>query len=161
MANKRRNNLDGMYTALPQSRRLVELGLKPSTADMHHFNISENGDYCTALCYDRSDAKWHEKYGGDYIPCWSGANLFGLLPTEVYDMDCYHALEVTRGDSEHLESGTYFISYCDLVTFAGGTFTEAAFKAMEWILTKTKKRKCGRMLQDAGISVNVLTTKDY
>ena len=57
-------------TTKEQSQRLLELGLKPETADMHHYRWSE-GYWDTYTCPPR---------GSDscYIPAWSLHRLFEM-----------------------------------------------------------------------------------
>ena len=60
------------YTSIEQSKKLLELGLKPETADMNHY---EKDDGWVTL------PKGQISYGGfQIIPCWSLGALLGIMP---------------------------------------------------------------------------------
>ena len=58
------------YTTLEESRLLIELGVKPETADMHYWN-AEGKDY---VYVGKSDTV-------NSVPCWSLNALIELFPT--------------------------------------------------------------------------------
>ena len=62
------------YTSLNQSELLVQLGVDPNTADMHHVMLCD-GYYTSPYC----DARDAELNG--YVPCWSLNALIELFPT--------------------------------------------------------------------------------
>ena len=67
-------------TTKEQSKRLLDLGLKRETADMHHYKWSE-GYWDIQACPVRGTEPC-------YIPAWSLHRLLCLLPTEyTYDID--------------------------------------------------------------------------
>lgn len=64
------------YTSIEQSKKLLELGLDPETADMHYMFLSD-GIYATpAICAPPMD--------GD-IPCWSALALLEVMPKKIED----------------------------------------------------------------------------
>ena len=80
--------MENSYTNLYQSRWLVNVGLNPNTADMHHIEYNYNGynvygEYDTSLCYDKKDAKDYEGCKDKYWPCWSYGRLIDLLPKYI------------------------------------------------------------------------------
>lgn len=67
-------------TSRAQSERLLALGLKKQTADMHHYKWSE-GYWDIQSCPPRGTESC-------YIPAWSLHRLLCLLPREyIYDID--------------------------------------------------------------------------
>lgn len=79
-------------TTIEQSKRLLDLGLKPETADMYYFWLGGN-DYCLKV-----DDNNPLKYNMDktYIPCWSlhkllcmldydNADTFNIMPNLAYE----------------------------------------------------------------------------
>ncbi len=124
------------YTTKEQSDALVEAGLKPSTADMHYNDYFNDNDYCASLCYDKEDA---ERGGSKYAPCWSGANLFALLPKKIYDDECFYPIAMEVPD----DGKAVLIEYEFLVSFEGESLTEALCNAMLWVLENTETKKDG------------------
>ena len=63
------------YTTIEQSKKLLELGLNPETADMHFIKLIRDTDtvYIPELLYDEPLSEI------DY-PCWSLAALLDILP---------------------------------------------------------------------------------
>ena len=62
------------YTSIEQSKHLLELGLKPETADMYYVQLSEGLDEYTALL-KRPQCNYE-----DDIQCWSIGALLKLIP---------------------------------------------------------------------------------
>lgn len=76
-------------TTIEQSRRLLELGVKPETADMYYSNAGipafSNGEY---ILYAKSYAEVMEKLNNqispfDFIPAWSLHRLIELADESV------------------------------------------------------------------------------
>ena len=59
-------------TTKEQSKRLLELGLNPNTADMHHYRWSE-GYWDIQNCPPRGS-------NSNFIPAWSLHRLIAMLP---------------------------------------------------------------------------------
>ena len=62
-------------TTIEQSKRLLELGLKPETADMYYFWLDET-DYRLNVDVDNNPLKY--KMDKTYIPAWSLHKLIEL-----------------------------------------------------------------------------------
>ena len=62
-------------TTREQSERLLALGLKKETADMHHYRYSEGYWYIQA-CPPRGDSS-------SFIPAWSLHRLLSMLPNDA------------------------------------------------------------------------------
>lgn len=84
------------HTSVEQSRKLLEMGLKPETADMHATNMSFKGknyqDKWTfgMMPYTEVKEGW-EKWAKDscweLIPAWSFTRLKEILPRIIFDND--------------------------------------------------------------------------
>ena len=73
------------YTSIEMSKKLLELGLSPDTADMHYLKIIRENDvrYIPELLLDDNEYD---------IPCWSLGALLELMPKIQEDEDdggCY------------------------------------------------------------------------
>ena len=64
-------------TTIEQSKRLLELGLKPETSDMHHYKWSE-GYWEIQSCPPRGS-------NSRFIPAWSLHRLITILPLKIED----------------------------------------------------------------------------
>ena len=89
------------YTSIEQSKRLLELGLPPESADMSYSNFCPKGlsysDPYNIFAIPYTEAKevldrHIQRYGGDQydgiiawnvIPCWSVGALLGLMPANI------------------------------------------------------------------------------
>jgi len=82
------------YTTLEQSKKLVELGINPNTADMHIISYSNDrgGYFYTSLCY----SKWDAEHTEGYFPCWSLGALLKIIPTKIgKHLDYWLTMETT------------------------------------------------------------------
>ena len=74
------------YTTIEQSKKLVELGLNPDTADMHivNQNYGDHGCFEIGLEYHA----WDACHVDGYIPCWSLGALLDIINNNnlVYDI---------------------------------------------------------------------------
>ena len=70
------------YTTIEQSKKLVELGLDPSTADMYYFLDPTPAGNIYHLAVQRVDVgiKNLPQYNEGDIPCWSLSALLELMP---------------------------------------------------------------------------------
>lgn len=79
-------------TTKEQSQRLLELGLKPETADMYYFWLGGD-DYYLKVDVDNNPLKY--KMDKTYIPAWSlhrllcilytREDVYPIMPTTAYD----------------------------------------------------------------------------
>lgn len=70
-----------IYTTKEQSKRLLELGLRPETADMYYFWLGGN-DYYLKVDIDDNPLKYN--MDKTYIPAWSLHRLLELLPQDIH-----------------------------------------------------------------------------
>ena len=93
------------YTTIEQSKKLLELGLKPETADMSYGNFCVKGlGYCdqfrasltpytkeVEIYEENKKAYGIDKYDGvvawEVLPCWSLNKLMELLPPSINHYD--------------------------------------------------------------------------
>lgn len=83
-----------LCTTKEQSQRLLELGLKPETADMYYHEGSEDG--VGNIEYHKNIRREREILYPDYIPAWSlhrllcmldydNADTFNIMPNLAYE----------------------------------------------------------------------------
>lgn len=68
-------------TTIEQSKRLLELGLKPETADMHHFK--QSGEFSAHLGFFIDTYKNIPNW---YQPAWSLHRLIALCPETIEEI---------------------------------------------------------------------------
>jgi hypothetical protein len=98
------------WTTLEQSKRLIEAGLDPNTADMA---ILKDNTYCNALsafngatlCQNYNEIKNKT----NYIPCWSLGALLNVMDSPKI----FYRIECTCGETEVHVSGSGFHKYFD------------------------------------------------
>lgn len=97
-------------TSVEQSKRLLELGLKKETADMHITNMSSKGinytddwqigtiSYCDTMSFWDSKGLKLEKTAWSIIPAWSLHGLLLLLNCAYVELDANNPFEdcITR-----------------------------------------------------------------
>ena len=74
------------YTSIEQSKKLLELGLKPETADMYYFlDPTPVGNiYSPVVIFIEKHLKSRmPEYNKGDIPCWSVGALIKVLPHDI------------------------------------------------------------------------------
>ena len=121
------------YTTIEQSKKLVELGLNPDTADMQWFLEDDYG--IVQIKENLSD------WGGDCaIPCWSLGALLELMPKiQEYDDDggCYPVL--SKG--WHNDRWHCVYRYSIHITEWYSDSIEAVFEMVCWLLKNNYIKK--------------------
>ncbi|MBP3732432.1 MAG: hypothetical protein J6I84_04225 [Bacilli bacterium] len=111
--------MNRISTSLEQSRKLLELGLDPSTADFQYIN----GD--PENLHPNSD-----KHDEDDIVAWSLGALKKQIPVGIKVQDktelftCHNRID-----------GTWVYSFGDYIQFTGSDI-DAAYKTVAWLLKK-------------------------
>ena len=121
------------YTSIEQSRKLIELGLKPETADMC-YEYDQYAD--TKYCHIPTIKMKEFEYKGS-IPCWSVGALLEALPKgidkwddrdrsrKIYELNLfrsyYHCCSYTFGPALKLENHNQLLGY------GGDTWIEAVY----------------------------------
>lgn len=116
------------YTSIEQSKKLVELGLNPDTADMHYIKCIRENDvrYIPELLLDDNECD---------IPCWSLGALLELMPASIEEVKD-HNVDLILGPLED----KWEISYFDWTGLQHGpsiisdTPLEAAYNMVIWLL---------------------------
>lgn len=114
------------YTSVEQSKRLLELGLKPETADMYwmHQGFSEGKDYYGIDAYG-----WDCDVTDEDIPCWSAGKLIDFLPGDV-EKDGFHYYLTLEKDS----TMGYVLSYGILWKFTCEDLVKSLIYTLEWLI---------------------------
>lgn len=118
------------YTTIEQSKKLVELGLNPNTADMcyiQHFDESYNEvtfieeDPVLAYTIDTID-----------LPCWSLGALINLIPSIIYKGKDTFSLEMHK---DALYLGCYENHrHLNEIWITKKNLIDAAFEMIVWLL---------------------------
>ena len=107
------------YTDLEQSKKLIELGLDPSTADMHYNKQMPS----TPICQGSFLFPTME------IPCWSAGRLIELMPYRIFDNGVSKYLSIVKDESD-----TFCITYYDITIAGFEDIVSACFKAIVWLI---------------------------
>ena len=104
-------------TTREQSERLLALGLKKETADMHHYRYSEGYWYIQA-CPPRGDSS-------SFIPAWSLHRLLSMLPNDAPKI--YWILDGASITIEFEDDDSDFFPH-------KGDIYEGVVKCIEWLI---------------------------
>ena len=104
-------------TTREQSERLLALGLKKETADMHHYRYSEGYWYIQA-CPPRGDSS-------SFIPAWSLLRLLSMLPNDAPKI--YWILDGASITIEFEDDDSDFFPH-------KGDIYEGVVKITEWLI---------------------------
>ena len=109
-------------SSIEQSRRIVELGLKPETADMVWISMS-GGHYIYA-------APWSNHKRPQDIPAWSLHRLIEMMPDIIKDHieEMLYHLSID-GNSVFYENRSF-----DLCQFFGDNLYKAIIDCIEWLI---------------------------
>lgn len=113
------------YTSIEQSKNLLELGLKPETADMNHY---EKDDGWVTL------PKGQISYGGfQIIPCWSIGALIELMPLSIVGWDNETYARYFIGNCAEYATGT---SKYDkgLISIPSDSMFKCVYSMVCWLL---------------------------
>ena len=123
--------MNQFYTSIEQSKKLLELGLSPESADMFYAKrwdepviISDN--YDNTPCYDESD--------NTDIPCWSVGALLEVMPEIEYKDYPKRFPKLLHYD------GYQFDHYCHC-TKEYYNIIDAAYEMVVWLLENNYIKK--------------------
>ena len=122
------------YTSIEQSKKLLELGLNPESADMHYPDYYFDG-YANGPC-NTSYKEQIENLLSVYInpdtrrilPCWSIGSLIDIIPSSInfgYENDFHFNLTKTP-------SG-YITDFYE-ESFGGDTTIDTCYRMIVWLL---------------------------
>lgn len=139
------------YTTVEQSKKLVELGLNPETADMGWNVFSDDSTRCLPI--NDWDLSKNGEGGTEFIPCWSLGALLEVMPEQITYSDFKpFPIGLFKGDKEkHSKYGHYWIQY--FCTEEGGVYVqtnghtpiEAAYNMVVWLLENNYIEKKNEM----------------
>ena len=120
------------YTTLEQSKKLLELGLNPKTADMFY---CYGMDVTATWDYDKEPTINGEELHMDVcdIPCWSLGALLNAMPVHII-IDEVYSWNITSGyDGVIIDYEN--ASHDDILKVtAGKNLVEAAINMITWLL---------------------------
>lgn len=138
-------------TTQEQSQKLLDMGLKPETADMvYHFTGSKveamqwelqtnpptlRGEFWTEERIARlvrggeSGEEVFDRIWGKDVPAWSLSRLLKLLPNKIKVSEQEFIFSLT-----HEYDGSWCASYCGIKFFIEGTIFEACTSMIEWLI---------------------------
>ena len=108
-------------TTKKQSERLLALGLKRDTADMHHYKWSE-GYWDIQSCPPRGTESC-------YIPAWSLHRLIEMIPNEIH-MEDYRLILGVSFDCVYYADN----EYAEVFQSFNGTAYSCIIKCIEWLI---------------------------
>lgn len=130
------------YTTIEQSKKLIELGLDPDTADMWYEQIAEDlgGPVQWKAFVGKNSAIQYNLFSyrkGYIIPCWSLGALIELMPLEL----AKHSFILCRNND-----GTYFSSLTnkkdESIFYTDNlNLTETLVKIILWLLENNYIKK--------------------
>ena len=155
------------YTTIEQSKKLLDFGLNPETADMRYGHIApyEFSDRMYDGGYDKvpypkdflklcADFCEEDIYDGS-LPCWSLAALIELMPFMISLIDNYYSLWFGKNET------TYFIGYGNvnngnnICKFEGEDFVSVVVDATCWLL-ENKYIKTKQLWKPTGKQIEAL-----
>ena len=127
------------YTTLEQSKKLVELGLDPFTADMLYYTLTPDIPVCQKpFIFKGQDME---------IPCWSLTALISLMPNKLENLS-------TPNTSVWLEIGNRIVEYRrqsnidqstinndEIPSFRGVDLITNAFDMVCWLIEENYIKK--------------------
>ena len=113
-------------TTKEQSKRLLELGLKPETADMHHFK--QSGEFSPHLGFFIDTYKNISNW---YQPAWSLHRLKCLLPNKIPYESGYLTTEIINNVNLMFITNT---SEQRVISFIHENLYESMIKCIEWLI---------------------------
>lgn len=134
------------FTSVEQSKKFIELGLSPKSADMLYTWDTDNKTYYPLPIVDD---KKHDFPSG--LPCWSVGALMNLLPSKftekgkyyetTYNIDIRKYALTEDVDLYQIAYGNYTLydSWKDMInTGEKENLIDAAFKMVCWLLENNK-----------------------
>lgn len=120
------------YTSIEQSEKLLELGLKPESADMF-YEILTGEIYPQLVRVKLTDKHWMELYPEVMMPCWSLGALLEMMPKEGIQPFEDSNPFIGYGDKKYrcvYLNGDWESSHQTM----GDTPIEAAYNMIVWLL---------------------------
>lgn len=136
------NNLkfnSSVCTSIVQSQRLLDLGLKPETADMLILPLPNGKELITQNIADESGILQYKIKGEQWESshAWSLHRLIEILPSRISQIDCYYSLTF---DKDIIQYEDYGIDV--LKSFGDSTnFYDNIVDCIEWLIKEDYLKK--------------------
>lgn len=131
------------YTTIEQSKKLVELGLNPDTADMKWYYWKDEIDApkVPTLGFDKAVLESYKNTQAVYLPCWSLGALLEVMPPYLFEFERGIDLNIYRnlnGKGWHVSYMPNNVESMQKDKFRqitnGGTPIEAAYNMVVWLI---------------------------
>ena len=127
------------YTSIEQSKKLLELGLSPESADMAYIE-NPIGEFKPVAYTPKETIVARDARGNDAIiyPCWSVGALWKLMPNIRTEYGIIRPKSV-KESSKHYPFRYYYetLHYTDICS----TPIEAAFNMIVWLIENNYIKK--------------------
>ena len=128
------------YTSIEQSKKLLELGLSPESADCMWEQHNSETSYITV----KPHTTLGRSIGAHTIPCWSVGALLEVMPKEISIPDededfpprvCYPFLEACTWSEDYLwYGGLVDDAKCHKPMFKSNDILEIVYSTVVWLL---------------------------
>lgn len=120
------------FTSIEQSKKLVELGIDPNTADMWYSLDDEDPEY-SFVNAEEPPFEWEEITIYDRaLPCWSTGALINLLPSELTVKDETYFLFIDVKCKTILYK-SYNKYWQEFPSFVSDTFIDNIILVIKWL----------------------------
>ena len=118
------------YTSIEQSKKLLELGLSPESADAC-YDVGAGQTKAHIECENFTSYFTNDEYPelkDRYVPCWSIGALLEMMPIEFA-----LSREHIKGEIKYRTS-YLFEESCESGYFEGHSYLDACYKTVVWLL---------------------------
>lgn len=130
--------MNKICTDIPQSKKLIELGIDINTADMDYIPFANDPkNYDCVINY------WNNEHEDDWIPAWSLSALLELIPPYLGEFSKGIDFEFSKSMNGKWYSARYIhlnddkaITFNKVVT--GDTAIDAVFEMVVWLKENNK-----------------------
>lgn len=125
-------------TSIEQSKKLLSLGLDPSTADMHYLFFKDTGHIVNKAPFVTTGDEVKEDDLFTHVECWSLIALLELMPVCIKDDNYFLIIEK---DETYLNEPIWRISYKhfakeDIIVECHALLINAAFEMICWLIKR-------------------------
>ena len=123
------------YTSIEQSKKLLELGLNPDTADMcYDLGEGETKAHLECenfICYFTNNE--YPECADRYIPTWSLVALLELMPQRIYMSGAAHQFQLDKNWDNKTWQCAYD-AHNSYIEKTGNTPLEAVYNMLIWLI---------------------------
>lgn len=124
-------------TIIEQSKKLIELGLNPNTADMCY--IQHFGEYNNEVTFIEEVPILVHTIDTIDLPCWSLGALINLMPSMIYKGGETFTLRIYKDVVYHVCYKSHY--HLDEIWFSKENLLDAAFEMVYWLLENNYIKK--------------------